>query len=338
MYDVFTASGPSSSSNPPEVCGTMTGSHMYLEADADNCNALQFSFHDKAQTTIGQTNTRGIIALASRSWDMTVTQIECTSPTLPPVGCTQYYWGSGSYTVKNFNYQSNAAVASNQGIHLANQHQRICMRRERGKCFGCFATNAAGFQVSGSSGTALNLVYPGQCCGYLNIPAGGHLNTADEFLKKTGLNGEDDNNIQQSGFDCIIIPGAFVAAVDETNVGTPVASQVATVISTTGLEDNWRTPSGPQICGGGSGIGIGHANSVNLAIEGSGTIIQQSFLETGGAVLTICTTHEPFMLEFMSDDMEGTGSLDDAEEQVEVDSTQLRNRGFSITHSQVDCV
>merc|ERR1712038_413706 len=187
MYDVFTASGPSSSSNPPEVCGTMTGSHMYLEADADNCNMLQFSFHDKAQTTIGQTNTRGIIALASRSWDMTVTQIECTSPTLPPVGCTQYYWGSGSYTVKNFNYQSNAAVASNQGIHLANQHQRICMRRERGNCIGCYATNNLGFAISGPNGEEYNFVQPAGCCGYMDVPSGGHLSTGETNLLDQGL-------------------------------------------------------------------------------------------------------------------------------------------------------
>ena len=43
---------------------------MYLEADVNNCNYLQFYFADAATSSTG--HTRGITTLATRSWDMTV--------------------------------------------------------------------------------------------------------------------------------------------------------------------------------------------------------------------------------------------------------------------------
>jgi len=342
MYDVFTASGPSASSNAPEVCGTLTGSHMYLEADTDACNMLTFSFHDYAQTssTGPPTNTRGLIALASRSWDITITQIECTSATVPPVGCTQYFWGSGGkYIIENYNYRQNTAVSSNQGIHLANQHQRICMRRERGNCIGCYATNNLGFAISGPNGEEYNFVQPAGCCGYMDVPSGGHLSTGETNLLDQGL-GNDAASTPQTlvGFDCIIIPGAYMTMNDE-NYGTPVTTQVASVISATisqFSETYFVTPTGPQICGSEAGIGMGGSSLSNL-IEGTGTIAQDDLVAgNGGASLTVCTKTEPFMLEFLSDDMEGQGG-DALEVNNELLTGHPTNLGFSITHTQLEC-
>ena len=57
-----------------------------------------------------------------------VTQYSCNYPNLAPPGCTQYFFGANSGTVRTFNFNNN------QGHHLANQDQTICVRRERTMC------------------------------------------------------------------------------------------------------------------------------------------------------------------------------------------------------------
>merc|ERR1712110_805522 len=139
--DSFSVQGASPSTNPPLVCGTLTGQHMYVEADTDRCNRLTFAFAEKASSAVTMTNNYGITTLATRTWDITATQIECTSLTLPPPGCTQYFWSSptaATYTLTSANW-----LTAGTSVHLANQHDRFCVRRERGKCTGCFYANAA---------------------------------------------------------------------------------------------------------------------------------------------------------------------------------------------------
>jgi len=346
LYDSFAAQGASPSSAPPEVCGTLTGSHMYVEADVDRCNLLKFNLADYASTAA--VNKRGVSSLTSRSWDMTVTQIECTSSVLPPVGCTQFFWGNGKYVLENYNYRGTSAVTSNAGIHLANQNQRICIRREKGNCVGCFATSANGMKISGSVNTADHFVGAGGCCGYLDIPSGGHLASAEGSALVQGNAQIDVAETATShglqGFDCIIIPGAFVPATDEGEVGesgaeadtgVPVSSQVSTVITTYNTEDNYMTPSGPQICGNTMGIGIG-GTSVSVAAVGTGNVGQgiASFGETN---LTVCSRSDPFILEFMTDDVDGQGgSTPELNTEIK-SSTQTANLGFSITHTQLEC-
>merc|ERR1712038_336177 len=141
MTDTFHAQGASPSSSPPIVCGTLTGSHMYVEADMDRGNLLTFSFSDKVNSAISDINTRGTIAFAARTWDITVTQIECTSVMRPPSGCTQYFASpTAKFLITSYNWQSGS------GIQLGQQHQRICIRRERGNCRGCFAAADAKIQ------------------------------------------------------------------------------------------------------------------------------------------------------------------------------------------------
>jgi hypothetical protein len=348
QYDTFTAQGASASSNPPEVCGVLTASHMYVEADVDRCNLLQFTFGDYVSTAA--TVLRGITALVTGTWDITVSQIECSSPTNPPAGCTKFFWGSGKYVLTNYNYRGDAAVTGNLGIHLANQHERMCIRREKGNCIGCFATDAEGFAVSGSSEEAANYVNVAGCCGYLDIPSGGHLASAEDagFFQGSGMNeaGETDGAYGTTGFDCIVIPGAYVPATDEGEVGVsattaadtgvPVAAQSATVLSTYNTEDNYMTPSGPQICGQGAGIGIGAA-SVSIAAAGTANVGVGGVLSASATSLTICSRADPFILEFLSDDIDGQGG-ETTENGSEINSaTQIANLGFSITHTQVEC-
>jgi hypothetical protein len=299
---------------------------------------LQFNLADAANA-LNYDNTRGLATLATRSWDISVTQIECTSLTKPPTGCTQYFYGSGSYTLTSYNYFSTAGTT-----HLASQHQRICIRRERGKCIGCFQAAAAEVLISGSDTPGIASV-PGGCCGYGGSAGsfGSALESADQF--GSGLFNDADNDIGY-GFDCLIIPGAFVHVDDAAENGVPIA-QSATVIAQT----LWLTaPEGvpysapPQICGNNGGLGIGPNNMVEAALTTDGgedaglpeTVVVEN--------LSICTRRAPFVLEFMSDDLEGLG-IDELAEAANHEYSELasaagsanKNFGFSITHSQITC-
>ena len=101
---------------------------------------------------------------------------------MAPKGCTQYYFGSNTGSVKTFNFDGNQ--------HLANQHQAICIRREKGFCAACFHVEniATDFALSGPDDTTdkrLALNRPASCCHY-------------------GLNG-----LGSLGYDCAIILGAI---------------------------------------------------------------------------------------------------------------------------------
>merc|ERR1712141_425175 len=137
-----------------------------------------------------------------------------------PTGCTKYWYGAGVATLTNYNFQTTVAAAN---AHLSMQHERMCIRREKGNCIGCFATDAEGFAVSGSSEEVANYVFAAGCCGYLDIPSGGHLASGEDagFFQGSGMNeaGETDGAYGTAGFDCIVIPGAYVPATDEGEVG-----------------------------------------------------------------------------------------------------------------------
>ena len=79
-----------------------------------------------------------------RMWNIKVTQYTCDYPNLAPKGCTQYFFGQTSDTVRTFNYAG--------GQHLADQDQSICVRRESGNCKICWVANSfTDFAVSGDT-------------------------------------------------------------------------------------------------------------------------------------------------------------------------------------------
>jgi hypothetical protein len=163
---------------------------------------------------------------------------------------------------------------------------------------------------------------------------------------------ETDNTYGAIGFDCIIIPGAFVPAADDiefgdvideaADYGAPVTTQTpATVLTVYSTEDNYMTPSPPQICGNGAGIGIG-APSLGQAASGRNAGIGKGVLATlavaNAVALTICTRSEPFMLEFISDDIDGVGGDLTLEFNTEIGNDgQKANLGFTISHTQLEC-
>lgn len=332
MTDIFYMRGASVSSTPPSVCATMTGHHMYMEADVDSCNDLTFHLADAAALATQVTTTKGITTLATRTWDITISQIECTSATLPPVGCTKYYWNAaGRAEITSHNFQTTTT-----SIHLGQQHDRYCMRRERGMCVGCFATVASNFAVSGRT-IAINVHYttPGGCCGYTTQ---GSLEAAAAANYLTDGNAEGGaiaaiTGLTQTGWDCIIIPGAFLHSNFGVQTTTQTTANIQQVLTQANTDMN--SGSGPHICGNGGGIGGGVPNintngwvgiTANLQATMAGTAINNS----------VCTRSTPFILEFMSDDIDGLGGTA-AGSEITFAGAADANTGFTLTHTQLSC-
>merc|ERR1712223_696004 len=329
LVDNFYVTSSSPSTTPPSVCGNNAGQHMYVEADKDRCNLMRFSFGDATTVVANQvTNTRGVTTTATRSWDITITQIECSSVLRPPTGCTKYWYGAGVATLTNYNFQTTVAAGN---VHLAMQHERMCIRRERGMCIGCFSAAVANFAVSWNA--AMNIVTTGGCCGY------GTRDALVEFAQaavQAGLGQKLADDDQQFGWDCVIIPGAYIPVIGDE--GEPLAIQTTALIqqsiTNSPTEANGPSPSGPQICGSGAGLGMGKDNSLNEMIVAD--------LADGDLVRaepnTICTRNVPFQLEFMSDELEGLGGSEDEANESEMDSaTQQFGQGFSIDFQQYAC-
>lgn len=326
--DAFYVQGPSPSSNPPLVCGLLTGEHMYVEADIDRGNRMFFAISD---ITVQTTTSRGVGTAGGRTWDMTISQIECNSLTLPPAGCTKYFWNAaGSATLTNYNWRTKVELA---GVHLAQQHERMCIRRERGKCVGCFvATSNANFAVSNAKEGAGHSTAPYGCCGYAS-------NVAFAIVaidnKGSDFNGLGTGAYGQFGWDCIIIPGAFtVSNKDDYTVATTQATtSLQQAIGEHPTTADMAVPQGPQICGSGKGIGPGIVKlDSSIQSTTAGTVLAAT---AGATSLSVCTRSYPFMLEFMSDDLEGQGSSTIDTEFIS--STQAHNQGFQLAFAQLAC-
>merc|ERR1712241_1517890 len=263
----------------------------------------------------------------------------CTSEVLPPPGCTKYYYNSaGAFdaSITSYNFVSNTA-------HLASQHERICIRRERGRCIGCFAVlgaTPANFAISGLADAAA--VHTNGCCGYNTM---GNVDGLFAVANSFG-DGEGFLANTQKGFDCVIIPGAFVHVADAA--GTPTAAGTAAAnlanLQATVFNANAGTvPAPPQICGQGAGLGIG-APSVSTAaftsVAASAVLAANANIVTLGNAIgpgiaaSICTRNVPFTLEFMSDDLEGLGYGNAA---VSENAAAATNRGFQIEFAQLAC-
>jgi len=152
----------------PVVCGTLTGDHIYFDA-SDSCHNLMLNF--------GQWSNDNTIP-TTRQISIKISQISCTSAHRAPPGCTQYFTSisGGVKTFSTFNYANS--------IHLANQKQIMCFRREQGNCQICYSAPAA-TDVSLSGSGAKGVTLPSSCCDY-------------------GITGKK----VIGGGDCIIIPGA----------------------------------------------------------------------------------------------------------------------------------
>merc|ERR1712008_614789 len=94
------------------LCGTLTGQHIYVENDGAN---------PAATLTIATSDT-----VLARTWKILVRTIECDSPAKAPGGCLQYFTGTSGNILS-----LNSGTA---GALLDDLLYNVCIRREAGMC------------------------------------------------------------------------------------------------------------------------------------------------------------------------------------------------------------
>jgi len=214
---------------------------------------------------------------------------------------------------------------------MGQQHERFCIRRERGKCVGCFSSAAGDFDISGigaNEAVIASFTVAGGCCGYYTVRGLSGIAT----LANVAQNGYGNALGGQFGWDCVIIPGAFFATNTAAGASEVIQSvaDLQQVLGNSPTAATMNTPQGPQICGSGAGIGPGVAIIPTMSIADA-TVQSDGIADATG--LTVCTRYAPFTLEFMSDDIEGQGTTS-----TEFGTaTQTYNQGFNIQHLQLDC-
>jgi len=132
--DYFEATGDTGQ-NPPRICGTNTGYHMYVEFGATSSDDVSLL------TNYGDTSTK--------SWNILARQIACTASWKAPTDCVQYFTGI-SGNVQNYNFGNQL---------LQSQIYDNCIRQEKGYCQIEWQQNAATspdtFQLDTAAGIAL---------------------------------------------------------------------------------------------------------------------------------------------------------------------------------------
>jgi len=108
--DTVTVTSPAGIS-PPVVCGTFTGSHMYVET-GKGTTAATISIAIAGTTSF------------SRKWKIKVSTIECENPMKAPADCLQYHTGTGG---RFFSFNK-------ENILMRVQNYKVCMRQEVGFC------------------------------------------------------------------------------------------------------------------------------------------------------------------------------------------------------------
>ena len=115
---------------------------MYVDASAD-CNSMTFTLSDTSSI------------IAGRSWTVRITQYDSGFENLAPAGCTQYFWNKedSDGTLYSYNYNSG------NGLHLADQKQVVCIRREENKNTICYHAGNNDIAISGEAGKVIAPMY-----------------------------------------------------------------------------------------------------------------------------------------------------------------------------------
>jgi len=181
------------------ICGLNTGQHIYVEMGPGTTDTAQLGFtFDSTQTT------------STRSYEIKVSQIQCSNANRPPPGCLQY-WTTTVGRITTFNFFQTAA-ASQQ--HLGSQDVTACVRRNQGYCcvqytvcegvIGAFSLDS---QVVGAASIVTQGLQDTFCTAdYVSIPSSSTTCTANNnnlFTKYCGNNlGAGSTNVNQPICDC----------------------------------------------------------------------------------------------------------------------------------------
>jgi len=98
------------------LCGTLTGQHLYINNDgADTAATININYNVANPV------------LFARSWKIKVSLLGCDNPSLAPNGCLQYFTGTGGQ-VTSFN----GGLTGGTGEMIVNQQYSVCVRQELG--------------------------------------------------------------------------------------------------------------------------------------------------------------------------------------------------------------
>lgn len=103
--------------DPPPICGTLDGQHMYV-ATGKMATAATITL-----TKVGTTNSH---------WKIKIREIECGSALLPPDGCLQFHTGT-SGVISSFNSAGTAPILITGPAGFGVDYN-ICIRQEAGRC------------------------------------------------------------------------------------------------------------------------------------------------------------------------------------------------------------
>jgi len=105
--------------NPPNLCGTLDGQHIYVATGKQNTAA-----------TITLTK----VGTANSHWQIRIREIECGSLSSPPDdGCLQYHTGTSGF-IKSFNSDVAAPRIITLPAATGLVQYNICIRQEAGHC------------------------------------------------------------------------------------------------------------------------------------------------------------------------------------------------------------
>jgi hypothetical protein len=142
-------------SQPANLCGKLTGQHLYMDAGTAN-TAAKLTFNIKTAST--------------QNWRIKVSQIECSSRNKAPNGCLQYFTGTRN-TVTSFNYDGLSTCKPT--CNLKGQDYSVCFRKEKGMCGIQFAqttvTSGKAFQLNSNSATTAVVTAAICTAGYVQI-------------------------------------------------------------------------------------------------------------------------------------------------------------------------
>ncbi|XP_023321599.1 uncharacterized protein LOC111696274 [Eurytemora carolleeae] len=97
--------------NPPVICGTNTGEHMYVETGATDGDTVSLAFL--------------VTGTSNDQWNVKVSQIPCSASYRAPSNCVKYFTGS-SGTVTSYGFPGDTQLTS--------QNYESCIRQEKGYC------------------------------------------------------------------------------------------------------------------------------------------------------------------------------------------------------------
>jgi len=148
--DKFTAEGQTGV-NPPSICGTNTGYHMYTEFGTTSTDTISLTI------TYGSTST-------AKTWNILTRQISCEAKWKAPTDCVQFFTGVAG-TVQSYGFSGGQL---HNGLYYNN-----CIRTESGYCKIQYkestGTTPDAFAMKASSGVAESSA-DGCPSSYLYIP------------------------------------------------------------------------------------------------------------------------------------------------------------------------